>query len=196
MGEPEQPNNAAEEATSLLARIRDGDDAAVGELLPLVYGELRARAEAYFRHQPGDHTLQPTALVHEAYLRLVKTPGGGWNSRAHFCAVAATAMRQILVSHARHRKVADRDMEARKDAATWIRTPSANGSVDLLDLEDALERLREVDPDGVRLVELRFFGGLSIEETADVLGSSATGVKRAWRGVRAWLLRELGEDIA
>lgn len=182
------------DATELLQRVFGGDDVAVSALLPIVYRELRARAAAYFRAQPKNHTLQPTALVHEAYMRLVRNPGEGWNSRAHFCAVAATVMRQVLVSHARHRAVAQCDLAARREVATAILTPTTNAAVDVLDLEEALMRLSELKPESARLVELRFFGGLSIEETAEVLGISESSIKREWRRARAWLLRHLGDE--
>ncbi len=174
------------DATRILQRMRAGDAHAAESLLPLVYAELRARAAAYFRGQPAQHTLQPTALVHEAYLKMVRAPGDGWNSRAHFCAVAATAMRQLLVDHARRRAVARQDRIQRGAQAPEVET-----AIDVLDLDEALVRLGEVEPDSVRIVELRFFGGLSLEETAEVLQRSLSSVKRDWRRARATLRMHL-----
>ncbi len=184
------------DATELLARISGGDRDAVEDLLPLVYAELRSRAGAYFRGQPSNHTLQPTALVHEAYLKLVRNPGGGWNSRAHFCAVAAAAMRQVLVNHAKRRALAREDRANRGAAATSIATPSSDSTIDVLDLDEALTRLGALEPEHVRLIEVRFFGGLTVEETADVLGKSVSTIKREWRRLRAWLRRELTEGAS
>lgn len=168
---------------------------ASAELLPLVYEELRARAGAYFRGQPGNHTLQPTAVVHEAYLKLVKDPGAQWNGRAHFCAVAATAMRQILTDHARRRRLAEGARRDHAAGATMIETPSHTSGIDLLALEEALSKLSAVDARQAQLVELRFFGGLTVEESADVLNVSPATIKNEWRRVRAWLSDELaGEE--
>lgn len=177
-------------ATRLLNLACQGDDDAVQALLPVVYEELRARAGAYFGGQPANHTLQPTALVHEAYLRLVRSPSAGWKNRAHFCAVAATAMRQILINHANRRALAQK---ARKDlhTTTLMRTPSQSGQVDVLSLDEALKKLAVLNPGQARLVELRFFGGLTVEEVAEVLDISVTTARREWRNVRAWLLFEL-----
>ncbi len=183
------------DATQLLERASRGDAAAVNELLPLVYAELRARAGAYFRVQPAGHTLQPTALVHDAYLRLVETPGSEWSSRAHFCAVAATAMRQILTNHAKRRALAQAARGEIREA-TLLQSPSKSADVDLLALDAAMEKLTERNAERARLIELRFFGGLNNEEVAGVLGTSASTVKREWRKARAWLLMELRGDGA
>ncbi len=179
------------DATLLLGQIADGDDAAAGRLLPVVYEELRRRAVAYFRGQPADHTLQPTALVHEAYVKLVRSPADGWRGRAHFCAVAATAMRQILIDHARRRALAVEARQDRAEVATTMSTPSGDASVDLLALDDALMKLAALDERQAQLIELRFFGGMSNQQVADVLGTSESTVDREWRRVRAWLSREL-----
>lgn len=181
-----------QDVTQLLHRAADGDTGAAEAVLPLVYEELRARAGAYFRGQPANHTLQPTALVHEAYLKQVNNPSALWNSRAHFCAVAATAMRQILADHARRRRIAQ---QARKDLAeevTLIESPSHTSSINLLALDEVLDKLAAIDSRQARLVELRFFGGLSVEEVAVVLDVSESTVKKEWRRVRAWLSDELG----
>ncbi len=178
------------DATMLLGRISDGDQAAANELFPLVYEELRARAGAYFRGQPANHTLQPTALVHDAYVRLVNAPSDSWQGRAHFCAVAARAMRQILINHAKRRAQAQR---ARGDMAeaTLMHTPSSNITVDLLCLDDALAKLADLNENRARLVELRFFGGLTVDEVATALGTPKRTVEREWRSVRAWLQMEM-----
>jgi len=193
-GPPSNADGLTFEATRLLKRVADGDVAAADDLLPLVYNELRARAGAYFRGQPANHTLQPTAVVHEAYLKLVRDPDNRWNSRAHFCAVAATAMRQILTDHARRRRLAQHARRERHQDTTLIETPSHNSGIDLLALEDALTKLAALDTRQARLVELRFFGGLTVEDTAKVLEVSPSTIKKEWRRVRAWLSDEIEEE--
>ena len=135
---PEQ-SVSREAVTRLLSRVSGGDAAAVNDLLPLVYGELRARAGSYFRSQPANHTLQPTALVHEAFLKLVNAPDGRWNDRAHFCAVAATAMRQILTDHARRRAAKERAQDERANA-TQMLTPSSNNALDGVRMNGPMQR--------------------------------------------------------
>ncbi len=183
------------DATLLLQRVSCGDRSAADALLPLVYEELRARAGAYFRGLPPDHTLQPTALVHDAYVRMIKAPENQWRGRDHFCAVAATAMRQILTNHARRRVLAQKAKDEQCQA-TLMHTPSSNGSVDLIALDDALKKLADRNQERARLVELRFFGGLTVEQTASVLEVSVSSVEREWRRVRAWLRVELGGEEA
>ncbi len=190
-GDHESPGDA----TQLLERASRGDAGAVDGLLPLVYAELRARAGAYFRGQPSGHTLQPTALVHDAYLRLVKSPGSRWSSRSHFCAVAATAMRQILTNHAKRRALAQAARGNVREA-TLVQSPSRSEEVDLLALDEAMDKLAGRNAERARLIELRFFGGLNNEEVATVLGTSESTVKREWRKARAWLLMELRGDGA
>ncbi len=179
------------QVTQLLAKWSEGDQAALGELMPFVYSELRRLARHHLRRERPDHTLESAALVHEAYLRLTEQKKAHWKSRAHFLAVAAQLMRRILVDHARHHRAAKRGAGAVKlslDAAVALPQQS---SVDLLRLDDALGRLAKIDPAQSAIVELRFFGGLSIEETAEVLGVSPTTVKREWSTAKAWLYREL-----
>ncbi len=178
------------DATMLLGRISEGDQAAANELFPLVYEELRARAGAYFRGQPANHTLQPTALVHDAYVRLVGVPSDSWQGKAHFCAVAATAMRQILINHAKRRAQAQRARGEMADS-TLMHTPSNIATVDLLCLDDALAKLADLNESRARLVELRFFGGLTVDEVATALGTPKRTVEREWRLVRAWLQMEM-----
>jgi RNA polymerase sigma-70 factor, ECF subfamily len=178
--------------TDLLQAWASGNERAFDNLLPLVYDELRRQARRYMRAQPEGHTLQTTALVHETYLRLVGRPPVRWQGRAHFLGVAAKAMRSILVDHARARSAAKRGASARMitfNEATGVAAPQA--SVDVLALDEALARLAELDPRKSQLVELRYFGGLSIDEAAAVLGVSPATVKREWTTARAWLRREL-----
>jgi RNA polymerase sigma factor (TIGR02999 family) len=163
-------------------------------LLPIVYDELRRLAAAYLRRERPGQTLQPTALVHEAYLRLIKDRPGRWQNRAHFCAIAAHSMRQILIERARARGALKRGgVQARVtlDEGLVAGEPRA---IDLVALDDALERLEQLDAEQARLVELRFFGGLTIEETAEAMGLSPATIKRHWTVARAWLARELEES--
>jgi len=183
------------DATVLLQRACEGDVRAAEDLFPIVYDELRARAQIQFRNQPKDHTLQPTALVHEAYVKMIRSDGS-WNDRAHFFAIASTAMRQILVDHARSRQIAERAKRQRADAPTAVQFPSEDHHVDLLTLDGVLQKLAAFDAERARIVELRFFGGLNLEEVADLLEMSRATVVRRWRETRAWLSAELsaGQD--
>jgi RNA polymerase sigma factor (TIGR02999 family) len=181
-----------QQITALLQAWSSGDQAALGALFPAIYGELRHQAERYMRRQPVGHTLQATALVNEAYLRLVDQKETEWRSRAHFFGVAARAMRSILVDHARARQAAKRGAGAARLTLGQVGdVADRKPAVDVLDLEEALQRLAELDPEKERLVELRYFAGLSIEEAAQVLGVSPATLKRQWNTARAWLRREL-----
>jgi RNA polymerase sigma-70 factor, ECF subfamily len=183
------------DVTRLLQAWSDGDSAALDQLLPAVYRELHRQAERYMRAQSPGHTLQATALVHEAYLRLAGGEPVDWKSRAHFFGVAAKAMRWILVDHARARKASKRGGGAEPvTLATADETPGR--SVEVLELDEALRGLAELDARKARLVELRWFGGLSIEEAAEVMDISSATAKREWRTARAWLRRELSPDGA
>lgn len=187
---------AASEATILLQRVQSGDDAAAEDLLPLVYEQLRAMAGSFFRQQRSDHTLQPTALVHEAYLKLVggaRNEGRAWEGRSHFCAVAAKAMRQILHDHARAKKAAKRDPGGARVEITQVQTPSSGGAIALEALDEGLTKLSAIDERGARIVELRFFGGLTNEEIARMLDVSLPTVERSWRRNRAWLKAHIEE---
>jgi RNA polymerase sigma factor (TIGR02999 family) len=164
-----------------------GAGTAAGE----VYDQLHRLAEGYFRRQPQGHTLQPTALIHEAYLKLAGQAGGRWKDRTHFLAVAATAMRQILVDHARSRLAGRRGGGRQRITLDEAVLPSTDRDVDLLALDQALERLRGFDQRKARVIELRFFAGLSVEETAAALGVSPITIKRDWSMARAWIEREL-----
>jgi RNA polymerase sigma-70 factor (ECF subfamily) len=194
------PQPLTQHATVVLRRLVEGDSNAAEELLPLVYEHLRALAGNYFRGQPGDHTLQPTALVHEAYLKLINQTGAAWNDRAHFLAVAATAMRQVLKDSARRRNAVKRGGgEAGGDRErvnlTDVQTPSGESIVDAVALDTALSRLAELNPRQARIVELRFFGGLTNEEVGRVLELSTRMIEKEWRRTRAWLSVELGGGI-
>jgi RNA polymerase sigma factor (TIGR02999 family) len=166
-------------------------DRPVDELLPIVYEELRRLAAAYIRRERPGQTLQPTALVHEAYLRLLKDRPDRWQNRAHFCAIAAHSMRQILIERARARGAQKRGGDQPRVTLDEALVAGAEPTVDLVALDRALERLEAIDPDQARLVELRFFGGLTIEETAEAMNTSPATVKRHWMVARAWLAREL-----
>ena len=176
-----------QEVTRLLVRLTDGDRGVLDELLPVVYGELRKLASSYLRRERVGHTLQPTALVHEAYMRLVDQTQVQWQNRAHFFGVAAQMMRRILVDHARAHEAEKRGGEFQKLSLDENIDVSGERDVNLVALDDALNLLAEVDPQKMKIVELRFFGGLSVEETAEVLGVSAPTVKRQWRMAKAWL---------
>lgn len=175
--------------THLLDRWGAGDSAAFDELLPLVYNELRRLADAYLRRERTDHTLQPTALVHEAYLRLTGVRAAGFSNRSHFYGAAATAMRRVLVDHARGRRALKRGQPLlRLDEAMDV---GVDLRLDLVSLDEALEQLARVAPRPAKVVELRFFGGLTVEETASVLSIAPATVKRQWAFARAWLYRAL-----
>ena len=163
-------------------------------LLPIVYQELRRLAAAYLRRERAGYTLQPTALVHEAYLRLLKDKPGRWQNRAHFCAIAAHSMRQILIERARARDAQKRGGERQRVTLDEALVRGGERSVDLIALDQALDRLAALDPEQARLVELRFFGGLTIEETAEAMNISPATVKRHWTVACAWLARELEGD--
>lgn len=183
---------SAGEVTRLLVKLRSGNPEAEAELIPLVYKHLHRLAASYMRGERPDHTLQATALVNEAYLRLVPQRGRGWEDRAHFFAVAARLMRQILVEHARARQAGKRggEVAARLPLDEALEFSPAR-SRELIQLDNALESLEQLDPQQARVVELRFFGGLTVEETAEVLGISQRTVKRDWRVARLWLHHEM-----
>ena len=177
--------------TQLLAKWRDGDENAAQTLMPIVYEELRRLARGFLRKERSDHTLQSMAVVHEAYLRLVKQKRAQFQDRAHFFAISAHLMRRILVDHARKRRAARRDGGFKVILDEAVSEEPLRGT-DVIRLDEALEGLAALDPEQSRIVELRFFTGLSIEETAAVLSLSPATVKRRWATARAWLLREMG----
>ena len=180
--------------TELLSQYRGGKREALDLLVPLVYDELRRIAGRYMRAEAASHTLQPTALVNEAYMRLVDQREVEWQSRAHFFGVAAQLMRRLLVDHARGRNRQKRGGGVVVVPLEEQDVAAPDAGLDLVALDDALERLAELSPQQARVVELRYFAGLSIEETAEVLGVSTMTVKRAWAMARAWLHREITGD--
>lgn len=182
------------DVTEILQEVRYGDKDAPARLMPLVYDELRRLADHYLRQERADHTLQPTALVHEAYLKLVDQTRVDWQNRAHFFGVAAQIMRRILVDHARRHRASKRGGFQQKLTLDEAVDYSQPRDVDLVALDDALNALAQLDARQSRIVELRFFGGLSIEETAEALGVSPATVKVDWSMAKAWLRREIGGD--
>lgn len=183
-----------EQTTRALTRLRDGDAGAADELAPLLYDQLRRIAAAHLQREAPGRTLQPTALVHEAYLRLVDQSRSTWEDEAHFLAIAARIMRQILIDHARARNAQKRGGGARALTLHPEQTPARTERiVDALALDEAVERLAELSERQARIVELRCFGGLTVEQCARVLDVSERTVKGDWRVALAWLERELGE---
>lgn len=183
---------SGQDLTELLVEGSRGNRAALDALLPRVYSELRRLAESHLRRERPEHTLQPTALVHEAYLRLVDQRRVDWRDRARFLGLASQMMRRILVNHALARRAAKRGGEAPRISLDEALDYLAEADVDLIELDDALSGLARLDPAQARVVELRFFGGLTVPETAEVMGISPATVKREWSMARAWLHRELG----
>ena len=174
--------------TELLLEFSNGNQAVVNDIFPLIYGELKKLANNYLRNERGNHTLQPTALVHEAYLKLVDHTRMNWQNRAHFVGMAATMMRQILIDHARRHRAGKRGGENENlQLEESIVIVADEKTMDLIRLDEALKDLAKFDEFKSRLVELRYFGGLSVEETAEVLQVSAITVKRHWRMAKAWL---------
>jgi RNA polymerase sigma factor (TIGR02999 family) len=183
--------------TGLLLRWSQGDPAALDQLMPVIYAECRHIAAQQLRREKPDHSLDPTALVHELYLRLVDQRRATWVNRAQFFGIAAQLMRRILVDHARARRRTKRGGSAllvSLDAAAD--TPNDSRVEDILAIDEALDRMSSVDKEQVRIIELRFFAGLTVEETARVLGRSPRTVKREWRLAKAWLYRELHPSVA
>lgn len=177
--------------TDLLSRWNAGDREALSELMPIVYGELRRLAEHYMRHEQNAHTLQPTALVHEAYLRLAASNGGRFSNRVHFYGAAAQAMRRILVDHSRRRQAQKRGRDPNVLSLDSVDAIGVEMRHDLVALDAALTKLAATAPRPARVVELRYFGGMSIDETAELLEVAPATVKRHWAFARAWLHREL-----
>ena len=192
MPEPDPPSGV----TELLRRWNSGDREAMDRLMPIVYDELRRLAAGYLKGERPGHTLQPTALVHEAYLRLVRQDRVEWQNRAHFFGIAASMMRRVLVDHARRRQAEKRDAGGFRLTLQLGEAFEAARDPELIELDQALGRLERLDSDQARVVELRFFGGLTVEETAVVLGISTATVKREWRTAKAFLRREMASDDA
>ncbi len=176
------------EVTVLLARIKDGDPDAMSALIPIVYKELRHLAGHFLREERPGHTLEPTALVHEAYLCLVGQDRANWQNRAQFMAIAAQMMRRILLQHARRKRAAKRTLPAAEE----LRPSGRPGQwEEILAVDDALRRLHELAPQQARIAEMRYFGGLSVEESAEAMGISPRTVKREWAVAKGWLHAEL-----
>lgn len=189
--------DSSDDVTGLLLRWSHGDPDALRRLLPLVYDECRRIAARQLQGERREHTLNPTALVHELYLRLVDQRRANWKNRAQFFGIVAQLMRRILVDHARARKAQKRAgsrMLVSLDAA--LDTPDEPRAADVLAIDEALSRLAKLDPDQERIVELRFFAGLTVEETAHALGRSPRTIKREWQLAKAWLFRELHPERA
>ena len=180
-----------QDLTQLLMNWRNGDKSALDEMTPVLYDELRRVARRLLAAERPDHTLQPTALVHEAYMRLINQRAVDWRNRAHFLGVAATMMRRILINHAKAYQAAKREGYAAAISLEDALGVFTNPQVDLIDLDHTLDRLTELDPQQGKVVELRYFGGLSIEETAEVMGISPATVKREWGTARLWLLHQM-----
>ena len=185
----------AGEITSLLAAVKRGEPDAESHLVNLIYDEFRARAERYMRRERPDHTLQPTALVHETYLRLMQDGAADWQNRAHFYATAAIVMRRVLVDHARARAAGKRPGGRHRVELDEFLAAQSPRIEQMLMLDEALDRLSRMDPRQGRLVEMLYFGGLTEAEAAEVLGLSVRSVKRLWASARAWLQSQLdGSD--
>ena len=185
---PEQEN-----ITELLLEFSNGKAIAVDALLPIVYDELKRLASNYLRRERSNHTLQPTALVHEAYIRMIDQTRVNWQNRAHFFGIAANVMRRILVDHARQRNAEKRGAEFQKFSLDENVDKAVELSSEMVALDDALKELAKVDPNNARLVELRYFGGLTFEETAEVMNVSVITAKRHWRVARAWLYGQINQ---
>lgn len=183
--------SAPQEVTQMLLDWSKGDQQALARLIPVVYGELRRLASRNLRRERADHTLQTTALIHEAYLKLVEQRNVRWQNRAHFFGIAAQLMRRVLIDHARTRHRVKRGGAAMRVPLEEVVIAAEGLNINLVSLDEALTRLAAVDPRQGRIVELRFFGGLSVEETAEVLRVSAATVKNDWSVAKAWLHREL-----
>jgi RNA polymerase sigma-70 factor, ECF subfamily len=182
-----------DDVTQLLIAWSNGDRAALDKLMPLVYEELRRRARQYMSRQQPDHTLQTTALIHEAFLKLVNQPEKRWQNRAHFLGVAAQAMRHILIDYARSRECAKRGGAGHLVSLEEGAVVSVERAAELVALDDALSRLEDIDPRKARVVEMRYFGGLTVAEISQVLKVSPDTVLRDWRLARTWLRRELSK---
>lgn len=180
--------------TQLLIEWRNGDETALDRLIPLVYAEMRRLARYYMRGERSGHTLQTTALINEAYIRLVDHKGMRWQNRAHFYAVAAQAMRRILVDNARSRNYAKRGGGAQMVELDEAAVVAQELAAEMIALDEALNELAVLDPRQSKTVELRYFGGMSVEETAEALGVSPVTVMRDWRAAKAWLLRSLSAN--
>lgn len=187
------PNRETDDVTQILQEWHSGDKSAAERLFPLVYNELRKQARHYLNRERAGHTLQPTALVHEAYLRMVDQNSPNVENRKHFYGIASRVMRQILVDHARQHNAEKRGGAAERFSLEDLNVLPDQSATDLLELDDALARLEKIDDRKCRVVELRFFGGLTEDEIADVLGITEKTVRRDWQFAKLWLYRELSQ---
>ena len=187
--------DTSHDVTALLVEWSNGDEGALDRLTPLVYDELHRMASRQLRRERADHTLQTTALVHEAYLRLIDQKRAGWKDSAHFSALAAQMMRRILIDHARSHRYAKRGGGAPRVSLDDAPEIGVSEEPDVLEVDEALQQLAEVEPDLARIVELRYFGGLTSDQIAEVFGVSVPTVTRRWRMARAWLYRYLTGDL-
>ena len=195
--EPESTmtHQAPSEITQMLIELTDGNQEVVNQILPHIYDELKRLSSSYLRRERADHTLQPTALVHEAYMKLVDQKRVQWQNRAHFFGIAAQVMRRILMDHARKHQADKRGGDAEKlPIEEEILVVSHDKSAELIALDDALQTLAAMDEQKAKIVELRYFGGLSIEETAEVMGVSVPTINRQWRMAKAWLYSQLAAE--
>lgn len=185
----------SQETTNLILSVSQGNRDAIDALLPVVYDELRAIAANALKHERSDHTLQPTALVNEAFLRLADQTQVNWQGRAHFCAIAAKMMRRVLVNHARRKLASKRQGHAVHVTFADTMLPAVSADpVDVIALDDLMERLAELNPRHARVFELRCFGGLGVKETSQVMNVSQATVKQDWRFARAWLASQLAPE--
>jgi RNA polymerase sigma-70 factor (ECF subfamily) len=185
----EQPPTSS--VTELLAKAQSGDSSALANVFPLIYEELRRLAQIQLKREPDGHTLSPTALVHEAYMRLIDYSRMEWNGRAHFMAVAATAMRRILVEHARGHRSLKRGGALQRVSIESVQVGTEERAELLIAVDEALSRLKEIDPRQAQVVECRFFGGMTEEETANALGIGLRTAKRDWAKAKVWLHKEI-----
>jgi len=188
----EQPPTSS--VTELLAKAQSGDSSALANVFPLIYEELRRLAQIQIKREPDGHTLSPTALVHEAYMRLIDYSRMEWNGRAHFMAVAATAMRRILVEHARGHRSLKRGGALQRVSIESVQVGTEERAELLIAVDEALSRLKEIDPRQAQVVECRFFGGMTEEETANALGIGLRTAKRDWAKAKVWLHKEISAE--
>jgi RNA polymerase sigma factor (TIGR02999 family) len=193
MSLPHQPSASV---TELLVKARGGDGSALANVFPLIYDELHRLAQQQLKREPDGHTLSPTALVHEAYMRLIDYSRMEWNGKAHFMAVASTAMRRILVDHARSHRSAKRGGVLRRVPIESVELGTEDRAELLIAVDEALGRLKEIDARQAQVVECRFFGGMTEEETAEALGIGLRTAKRDWAKAKAWLYREITDGGA
>jgi RNA polymerase sigma factor (TIGR02999 family) len=189
-----EQQQAGTSVTELLVRARDGDSSALANIFPLIYDELRRLAKQQLVREPDGHTLSPTALVHEAYMRLIDYSKMEWNGRSHFMAVAATAMRRILVDHARSHRSAKRGGGLKRVPIESVELGAEDRADLLIAVDEALVRLKEIEPRQAQVVECRFFGGMTEDETAEALGIGVRTAKRDWAKAKVWLHKEIALD--